>query len=101
MECHEGAKMIKTFRGLMADGAQDTVVLHTNNGKTGYRIVNLQVMTAAPFTESEEHVLKIYKISQTTIDGVVDFSDQTLPLLTATVQVTPAQVFPSLYLIVI
>jgi len=78
MECHEGAKMIKTFRGLMADGAQDTVVLHTNNGKTGYRIVNLQVMTAAPFTESEEHILKIYKISQTTIDGVVDFSDQTL-----------------------
>jgi len=77
--------MIKTFRGLIADGAQDTVVLHTNNGSTGYRIVNLQVMTAAPFTESEEHILKIYTVEQPLIssgpdvyaDGVVDFSDQT------------------------
>lgn len=70
--------MIKTFRGLIVDGGQDTIVLHSNNGSTGYRIVKLQVMTAAPFTESEEHILKIYKVSQTTSDGTVDFSDQTL-----------------------
>jgi len=31
--------MIKTFRGLIADNAIDVIVLHTNDGYTGYRIV--------------------------------------------------------------
>ena len=78
MECYEGATMIKTFRGLIADGAQDTIVLHTNDGSTGYRIVKFQVMQDEPGQESAEHTLKIYKVSQTTIDNKVDFSDNTL-----------------------
>jgi hypothetical protein len=71
---------IKTFRGLIAHGAQDTIVLHTNNGSTGYRIVKFQLMTwVAGHTSSEaESTVKIYKIKQTTIDSVVDFSDNTL-----------------------
>jgi len=77
MECYEGATMIKTFRGLMADGAQDTIVLHTNDGSTGYRIVKFQLMGPNSSTDIE-HVLKIYKIKQTTITSSIDFSDQTL-----------------------
>ena len=69
--------MIKTFRGLMADGAQDTIVLHTNDGSTGYRIVKFQLMGPNSSTDIE-HVLKIYKIKQTTITSSIDFSDQTL-----------------------
>ena len=69
---------IKTFRGLIADGAQDTVVLHTNNGSTGYRITKLLGMSNAPGTTQEYHIIKIYKISQTAVDGVVDMSDNTL-----------------------
>jgi len=38
----------------------------------------LQVMASAPFTESEEHILKIYKTPQTSATGTVDFSDPTL-----------------------
>jgi len=80
MECHEGATMIKTFRGLIADGGQDTIVLHTNDGSIGYRIVKFQVMNpAAGAAASElESTVKIYKIAQGTVDGVVDFSDNTL-----------------------
>jgi len=83
MECHEGAKMIKTFRGLIADGAQDTIVLHTNDGSTGYRIVKFQLMNENPITTSGEHIMKIYKVSQTPgnmpgVTGTVDFSDNTL-----------------------
>jgi len=70
--------MIKTFRGLIADGAQDTIVLHTNNGSTGYRIVKFQVINNIPGAGAIEAVVKIYKVSQTTIDGIVDFSDNTL-----------------------
>ena len=72
--------MIKTFRGLIVDGGQDTIVLHTNDGSTGYKIVKFQIMSKAPFTNNDEHVLKVYKVDQTTagIDGVVDLSDNTL-----------------------
>jgi hypothetical protein len=69
---------IKTFRGKIIDGGQDTIVLHTNDGSTGYRIVKFQIMTAAPGTVRAEHVVKIYKTLQTTVDGLIDMSNQTL-----------------------
>jgi len=79
MECYEGIQVIKTFRGLIADGAQDTIVLHTNDGATGYRIVKFECIPNTPGTGSDvQAVVKIYKTSQTTIDDTVDFSDQTL-----------------------
>lgn len=69
---------IKSFRGKMADGAQDTVSLHTNDGSTGYRIVKFDLMPPAPGVTGQESVVKIYKISQTAVDGLIDFSDNTL-----------------------
>jgi len=69
---------IKTFRGLVAAGAQDTIVLHTNDGSVGYRIVKFQLFGQEPGIAAMEHIVKIYKIAQTTVTGTVDFSDQTL-----------------------
>ena len=72
---------IKTFRGLIASGSQDTVVLHTNDGAIGYRIVKFEMFTNTPgIGNNAEHVIKIYKVTQTLagIDGVVDFSENTL-----------------------
>jgi len=69
---------IKSFRGLIADDAQDTVVLHTNDGSMGYRIVKLDVIGTDPRTVNAEQMLKIYKIPQTAQSSTVDFSDQTL-----------------------
>ena len=83
MECYEGATMIKTFRSLMVDGAQDTIVLHSNDGSTGYRVVKFQIIPTTPGAVDVEYVVKIYKVSQTpaTMPGVtatIDFSDNTL-----------------------
>jgi len=78
MECYEGATMIKTFRGKIAAANQDTIVLHTNDGSTGYRVVKFQVMPDDPFSQTVKHVMKIYKVSQTSIDDSVDFSDNKL-----------------------
>jgi len=78
MECYEGATMIKTFRGLIADGDQDTIALHTNDGSIGYRIVKFEIMPENPGTTDFEHVVKIYKISQTAFTADFDFSDNTL-----------------------
>jgi len=71
--------VVKSFRGKIADGAIDTINLHTNNGATGYRIVKFEIMTAEPYgAGSGEHIVQIFKIPQTTATADVDFSDQTL-----------------------
>jgi len=75
MECYEGAKMIKTFRGLLADGAQDKINLKTLKGEIGYRITKFQIITETPGTDTVEGVCKIYKVNQSTIDGTVNFTD--------------------------
>ena len=68
--------MIKTFRGLMVDGAIDTIVLHTNDGSTGYRIVKFELFPNTPGTASQESVVKVLKVAQTTVTGTIDFSNQ-------------------------
>jgi len=71
---------IKTFRGLIADGAVDTIVLHTNDGSTGYRIVKFEMFPYQPGTATVENTITIHKTKPTgsTSAVTVDFSDQTL-----------------------
>ncbi len=69
---------IKTFRGLIKDGEQDTIVLHTNDGSMGYRIVNFQVIPNTPGAADYESVTQIWKVQQSAVTAVVDFSEQTL-----------------------
>ena len=72
---------IKTFRGLIEDGDQDTIVLHTSNGSTGYRIVKFQLFPNLPGTSDYEALVQIFKIKQTSVpssSGTADFSDNTL-----------------------
>tara|TARA_R110002020_G_scaffold313784_1_gene529016 strand:- start:25 stop:486 length:462 start_codon:yes stop_codon:yes gene_type:complete len=77
---------IKSFRGRLTSlnpaggfGTKDitTIKLATNNGSTGYRIVKFRLM-APDASENVEGVVKIYKIPQTSIDGNIDFADNTL-----------------------
>jgi len=72
---------IISYRGLLVDGGQDTINLHTNDGKTGYRVVKLQIMSFAPGSATAEHILQIFKIEQTTVPttgATIDFQDNTL-----------------------
>ena len=69
---------IKSFRGLIANDSQDTIVLHTIDGSTGYRIVKFVTIPNSPGTTGIESIVKIYKVNQTTPSVTVDFSDQTL-----------------------
>ena len=73
--------VVKSFRGLIADGGVDRISLRTNNGSTGYKIVKFQLMGHNPGDNSlgsYEHVVQIFKILQTTASATVDFSNQTL-----------------------
>ena len=69
---------IKSFRGKLADNTQETIVLHTNNGSTGYRIKKFEVMQSTD--DDIEATLKIYSVEQeqTSITNDIDFSDNTL-----------------------
>ena len=69
---------IISYRGLLADGAQERISLTTIRGLIGYRLTKFELMTNTPGVGSGEHVVKIYKVEQTTVDGLVDFSDQRL-----------------------
>jgi len=70
--------MIKTFRGLLADGQQERIRLEHIDGKTGYRIKKFELMTNTPGLSNYESIVKVFSIKQTVIDGIVNFSEQTL-----------------------
>jgi len=70
--------MIKTFRGTLANGGQNTIRLSTKKGKIGYSIKKFEIMPNQPGVVSSEHIVKIHKVSQTTIDGDIDFADGNL-----------------------
>jgi len=69
--------VVKTFRGLLADGGQERIELSTIRGKVGYRIVKFQAVGPDP-SENIDCFLKIYKTLQSTIDANVDFTDSDL-----------------------
>jgi len=73
--------MIKTFRGLLADGGQDRIRLQTIKGKVGYRIVKFQVFPKLPGTSDWESTLQIFKTEQSSVStstATVDFTDSDL-----------------------
>ena len=73
--------VVKSFKGLIADGGQDTIVLHTNDGSTGYRIVKFDVFPHKPGTQQSESTVQVFKIQQATVStttATVDFADNTL-----------------------
>lgn len=70
--------MIKTFRGILLDQEQNRIRLSTKKGKIGYKIVKFQIMPNTPGASSYENVVKIFKVTQASVDGVVDFADGNL-----------------------
>ena len=70
--------MIKTFRGLLADGGQDRIRLSTKKGKIGYKIINFQIMGQEPGEGAMDHTMKIFKVQQSSVNNTIDFSDGNL-----------------------
>ena len=68
---------IKSFRGSIADGAQQIIHLRTNDGKTGYKVKKFQLLPIDS-NETVEMSVKIYSHEQTTVTEDINFSDNTL-----------------------
>ena len=61
--------MIKTFRGMLAEGAQDRIRLSTIKGKVGYQITKFEIMSHIPGDGNDtEHILMIWKTERTTTE---------------------------------
>jgi len=69
--------MIKSYRGKLADDTTITIPLHTNDGKTGYRIIKFELFPSDP-TADNENVVKIYTVEPSSTSTSVDFEDNTL-----------------------
>ena len=69
---------ILSYKGLLASGGQDIILLSTKKGEVGYRITKFQLMPEKPGTTSYEHVMKLWKDPQSTVDEPIDFSDNRL-----------------------
>ena len=68
---------IKSFRGKMKDGAMDEILLSTNTGSIGYRIVKFELFPVTP-NVNQESLVNIFKIPQTVAATTTDFADNTL-----------------------
>jgi len=65
---------ILSYKGLLADGGQDTILLSTKKGEIGYRIKKFQLIGIDANT-AYEGTAQIFKTEQSTIPTEIDFSD--------------------------
>ena len=63
---------------MLYSGKQAHIHLAGGDANTGYRIHKLQLFAQLPGAASQESVVKIYQDKQTSVDGTVDFGDDTL-----------------------
>ena len=85
---------ILSYRGLLTDGAQDTILLSTKKGEVGYRITKFETIGETPGVSNQESVTKIWKEQQATVDGIINFSDNRLLAAAVTTTSVDQEDFP-------
>jgi len=74
--------VVKTFRGLLADGGQDRIRLQTIKGKVGYKIVKFQIFPEHTGDDAYESTVQVWKTKQAApavaAPVAVDFTDSDL-----------------------
>jgi hypothetical protein len=71
------ANDVLSYRGLLADGAQERILLSTKKGEAGYRITKFEIIPNSP-GDNIDSVVKIWKTEPSAATGVIDFSDNRL-----------------------
>jgi len=85
--------VVKTYRGLLADGAQEKIPLSTKDGSVGYRIVKLEIITEKPGHASVESVVQIFKKEQSSVPtsaATINFTDA--DLLGVAIYIAPSSI---------
>jgi len=75
---HKPKHKVHSFRGLLGDGGQDEIHLERSNVNLAYRIVKFELMGFNVGANSQESTVKIYRETQTSITGTIDFTETDL-----------------------
>jgi len=75
---YKGTGQMHSFRGILADDTQDKIRIEGATGEIAWRITKFQIIGNNPGAGSQDSVMKIYRESQSSVDGLVDFSDAEL-----------------------
>jgi len=62
--------VVKTFRGLLADGGMDRLRVSTVKGKVGYKIVKFRIIPKDPGNQDYETTVTVYKSSFTPANSI-------------------------------
>jgi len=87
---------ILSYKGLLADDGQDTILLSTKKGEVGYRITKYEIMPHNYGGANGEHMVQIWKEEQSSIGGEIDFSDNRLLGAGVISNSTSGSTYPSL-----
>ena len=75
---HKPKHKVHTFKGMILTGGQDEINLEGQNVNVAYRILSFKIMGRDPLVDEGETVMKVYRESQSSINGQVDFTDPDL-----------------------
>ena len=76
---YKGTGKVHSFKGLLADGGQRKIRIQGPVGAIAWRITKFQIMPENPHNANVvNHVMKLYREKQTSIDAVVNFTDDEL-----------------------
>ena len=71
---YKGTGKMHSFRGLLADGAQERIRIQGATGEIAWRITKFQIMSSDMPGTSAESVVQIWREEQTSASLVIDFS---------------------------
>ena len=69
---------ILSYRGLMADGGQDTILLSTKKGEIGYRLIKFKLLPHTPGDVNQDSTVQIFTVEQAAAVQTINFSETTL-----------------------
>jgi len=75
---YKGTGQMHSFRGLLADGGQDKIRIEGATGEIAWRITKFELLPNTPGVAEYMHVGKIYREEQSSVDGVIDFTNTEL-----------------------
>jgi len=87
--------VVKTYRGLLAGGAQEKIPLSTKDGSVGYRIVKLLTIGESVGTANYEATLKVNTESDITPVSTVDLTDNRILAVVFYTSHTTAMSYPT------
>jgi len=75
---YKGTGQMHSFRGLLGDGKQEKIRIEGATGEIAWRITKFHLLPNDPAGSAGEFTVKIYRENQSSITGVIDFTEDEL-----------------------